>query len=153
MKFSTALFASASTTLVSTALAEEPFQQWWYRTAEAVALFPNVTGWEAAFDDLISPDVKVTFNARELDFEGLKAYWRTIPPIIERDYDFLVLTMNDAVGLPAEEGRGGSAFMTGTEVGRYKGENRTMTARQALFAIFNDDRKAIEWHEVVNTLQ
>jgi hypothetical protein len=28
-----------------------------------------------------------------------------------------------------------------------------VTARQALYAVFGDDRKAIEWHEVVNELK
>ncbi|KAM0219150.1 hypothetical protein ACHAQD_006672 [Fusarium lateritium] len=153
MRFSTALFAFASTAFTSTAVAEESFQQWWHRTAEAVAVFPNATGWEVAVDELMTSDTKITFNAKELDLEGLKKYWSTIPPIVESNYEYLVLTMNDAVALPAEEGRGGSAYMTGTEVGLRKGAEKTVTARQALYAVFGDDRKAIEWHEVVNELK
>ncbi|KAI9150842.1 hypothetical protein HJFPF1_10619 [Paramyrothecium foliicola] len=153
MKLPTVLLASASMGLASVAVAEESFQQWWQRTAAAVAVFPNATGWEAAVDELILPTAKITFNAKELDLKGLKDYWSTIPPIVEANYEYLVLTMNDAVALPAANGRGGSAYMTGTEVGLRNGANKTVTARQALFAIFNDDRKAIEWHEVVNALQ
>ncbi|CAJ0548378.1 Ff.00g019910.m01.CDS01 [Fusarium sp. VM40] len=172
MRFSTALFTSAFTAFTSTAVAEESFQQWWHRTAEAVgepllvsglvtrgfakryvAVFPNVTGWEVAVNELMTSDTKITFNAKELDLEGLKKYWSTIPPIIESDYEYLVLTMDDAVALPAEEGRGGNAYMTGTEVGLRKGAEKTVTARQALYAVFGDDRKATEWHEVVNELK
>jgi hypothetical protein len=44
MRLSTALFTSAFTAFTLTAVAEESFQQWWHRTAEAVGESLLVSG-------------------------------------------------------------------------------------------------------------
>jgi hypothetical protein len=127
---------------------------WMGCTIDRFFPFPGNEGWDVAYDDVFSSDLRASFNHSRFDKSGFKSMYHTLNTTIGAAFGVHGFRheMTTMVAVPNEHDKGGFVFYTGMEGGTTIIGTTVWLANGAMLEIadVNGKRQIIELREATN---